>query len=136
VEVHHIDEQARGGEHSRRNCVTLCSTHHRMLHDGKLRIEGDGDAELRVYDAAGERMREPFAVTQGGSRVEEHEPLGSVEQRLLAIMGRRGGWHPDALCEASGLAIPQIYSALTQLEMAQRVEMSWGLYTPRTHLHP
>src|SRR5688572_25161843 len=39
--VHHLIPQASGGAHSRANCIVLCTTHHRLLHEGKLRIIGD-----------------------------------------------------------------------------------------------
>jgi hypothetical protein len=56
VDVHHIEAQSRGGEHSRKNCVALCSQHHRMLHEGKLQVEGDADREgkLTVRDEDGD----------------------------------------------------------------------------------
>jgi len=36
--------------------LVLCTTHHRLLHEGELRIEGDADRELRFYDATGEEL--------------------------------------------------------------------------------
>jgi hypothetical protein len=70
VDVHHLVARADGGEHSRRNCITLCSTHHRLLHEGKLLITGNADAEPVFLDAArqtvasfGEQGR--FASRQG-----------------------------------------------------------------------
>jgi hypothetical protein len=41
--------------------------------------------------------------------------------RLLRIMGRRGGWTPDALVDASGLAASEVNVALTLLELAGQV---------------
>jgi hypothetical protein len=142
VHVHHLEQQARGGEHSRRNCATLCSLHHARLHDGKLRIEGDGDAELRVYDDTGALMLDPHRqpcvgattsrVTQGGSRHPELETaeLDTAAHTLLTIMAGRGGWHADALVHASGLACPEGARALTRLELGRRVSHDWGLFSP------
>jgi hypothetical protein len=56
IDVHHIVAQAAGGEHSRSNCVTLCTTHHRHLHEGWLAITGDADGELAFEDTSGERF--------------------------------------------------------------------------------
>jgi hypothetical protein len=56
VDVHHLIPRAEGGEHSRSNCITLCSTHHRRLHEGKLLITGDADAEPVFQDAAQRRV--------------------------------------------------------------------------------
>jgi hypothetical protein len=52
VDVHHLVARSDAGEHSRSNCITLCSTHHRRLHEGKLLITGDADAEPVFQDAA------------------------------------------------------------------------------------
>jgi hypothetical protein len=52
VDVHHLIARSEGGDHSRSNCITLCSTHHRRLHEGKLLITGDADAEPIFQDAA------------------------------------------------------------------------------------
>jgi DprA/Smf-like nucleotide binding protein involved in DNA uptake len=41
--------------------------------------------------------------------------------RVLAVMGRRGGWSEDALIEASGLLAQQVAAALTCLELSGRV---------------
>jgi hypothetical protein len=68
VDVHHLVPRSDGGEHSRRNCITLCSTHHRRLHEGKLLIIGDADAEPVFQDAAKQVLAsidEPTA-RQGG----------------------------------------------------------------------
>ena len=36
---HHIEHFAKGGGHGRDNLLTLCWSHHRDLHDGKLTLE-------------------------------------------------------------------------------------------------
>ncbi len=53
VDVHHLTAQAHGGEHSRRNCLTLCTPHHELLHDGKLTVAGNADRHLSFCDASG-----------------------------------------------------------------------------------
>jgi hypothetical protein len=45
-------------------------------------------------------------------------------------MAGRGGWHADALVHASGLAYPEVASALTRLELSRRVSHDWGLFSP------
>jgi DprA winged helix domain len=158
VDVHHLVEQCKGGAHSRRNCVTLCTRHHQWLHAGKLRIEGNGDGELVFHDAAGERMWDRFAATQRGSGNEAATQGGSPssaatrrgscnddathaatqggspngdaptthQTKLLAALGRRGGWTPDALCEATGLRIQDAQVALTYLTLAGRIAQDAG----------
>ena len=59
-------------------------------------------------------------MTQGGSRPDEGE------ERLLAVMGQRGGWNVDALCEATGLAAQAASVALLTCELAGRVKRDAG----------
>jgi DprA winged helix domain len=78
-------------------------------------------------------MPDPFTATQGGSPNEDATThIGSPNQhatqrgsptqaKLLATMGRRAGWSPDALCEATGLPIHEIQAALLPLILAGRV---------------
>ena len=39
IEVHHVESRAFGGRHDEANLVTLCTTHHDLVHDGRLGIE-------------------------------------------------------------------------------------------------
>ena len=298
VDVHHLEEQCLGGAHSRKNCLCLCERHHRMLHAGQLRIEGNADAApdapdgLRFFHADGEPFKDPeawlnamldgsgfmtggrggapaaaspntqasdrpgarthcgsgagggasldskpsesssaathggsapgagaateadaskqgavathcgsaagggasansatteprlvatqcgsaqgagasadadgrehspaathcgsarwvgasadadagqqfLAATHSGSEVGEEEHLDDWSRlspeanRLLAVMGHRGGWSTDPLCEASGLSLSQVHCAMLMLELAGRVKRDWtGVYTP------
>ena len=66
VDVHHIAPRADGGEHSRGNCVCLCTTHHSLLHEGRLRIKGDADGALTFHDATGAPLSS-FGASQGGT---------------------------------------------------------------------
>jgi hypothetical protein len=126
VDVHHIEAQSRGGEHSRKNCVALCSQHHRMLHEGKLQVEGDADREgaLTVRDEDGDPIRDMLTTQCGSSGLPGHA------QTLLAIMGRRGCWDTDRLCEASQLSVPEVQVALFELQLARRVTAEMGVYSP------
>jgi len=187
-------EQAHGGEHSRRNCLVLCTTHHRLLHEGKLSIEGDAERELCFRDATGEELGRSHGPSRAGhelsSSTESAEETGAsspettgratthlgtsnevegtpledrphpnpegktaperptIQQRtlshtaasvglpaepaarLLQIMGRRGGWSPDALIEASGLSASQVAVALTLLELARLIRRRDFLLEP------
>ena len=116
--MHHIVPQEHGGEHSRRNCVCLCSTCHRKLHDGLLRIEGDADGDLTFFDAYGALL--------SASPTDEATHVGSSglspeADRVLRLMGERGGWHADMLCEATGFTVAQVACATLELELAGQV---------------
>jgi hypothetical protein len=69
VDVHHIAFQSEGGEHSRSNCVCLCTRHHTLLHDGRLRIEGDAEGELVFHDGTGAPLSSPVASHLGTAAV-------------------------------------------------------------------
>jgi hypothetical protein len=53
VEGHHIQHWANGGETALGNLVTLCSHHHRFVHEYRYRIELAGDGEPRFFDPHG-----------------------------------------------------------------------------------
>jgi len=165
VDVHHIIFQSEGGEHSRSNCLCLCTTHHALLHDGRLRIEGDAEGELTFRDATGAPLSSPVAshlgraavgtaavpvgshVGTGAMPVGSHVGTGAVgtaaagagdeAATLLAIMGRRGGWSLDALVDASGLRVGAVQFGLMSLELDGRVSFDGlGSYAPCTTLEP
>jgi hypothetical protein len=52
-EAHHIDLHSQGGETKLDKLVLLCSFHHRLLHAGGFRIEGDPNGELNFFDSGG-----------------------------------------------------------------------------------
>jgi hypothetical protein len=143
--------QSRGGEHSRRNCLVLCTTHHELLHDGKLTVTGNADHELSFCDASGrpivaaathfELARDvELHATQRGSLRDvgpyaiEVEPSveGSLVSatRLLEVIGRRGGWTTDALIESSGFPAREVAAMLTWLELDGKVRNRAGAFEP------
>jgi hypothetical protein len=127
VHSHHIEEQAKGGEHSKRNCLCLCDEHHTKLHAGLLTIRGDANGELEFFDADGQPIvdRSPGA-TQPGSRL---GAIGDNEAKLLGVMGKRGGWHIDYLCNASALHVDAVLEAVLLLEMRGLVQQETaGMY--------
>lgn len=123
VDVHHLVAREHGGEHSRKNCLCLCTACHARTHAGELRIEGDADGELRFYDASGAPLEQAPTTQLGhGAAAASSEAAGA----LLRVMGGRGGWHPDQLCEQSGLPISSVTRALLELELSGLVRS--GLY--------
>jgi hypothetical protein len=47
LDAHHIEHWAKGGETSAKNLTLLCTQHHRLLHEGRFRIDHDIDG--RIY---------------------------------------------------------------------------------------
>jgi hypothetical protein len=125
VDVHHLVERARGGVHSRKNCLCLCGTHHRMLHERQLVITGDPEGAIDFFDGAGRRLadarRAEGGVTHSGSSGDAAPMLSGEGRRLLATMGARGGWSADDLCEATGLPAGTVGSTLIFCELAGQV---------------
>jgi hypothetical protein len=137
VDVHHLIARSNGGEHSRSNCITLCSTHHRRLHEGQLLIIGNADAQPHFYDAALQPLatfddaRSSPASRQARQNPEPAEAidaratqLGILSEpavRLLEIMGRQGNWTPNDLLEKSALEPAELQHALLLLELEGRV---------------
>jgi hypothetical protein len=91
-DVHHLVARSDGGEHSRSNCITLCSTHHRRLHEGKLLITGDADAEPVFQDAA-KRTVASFDEQSGAWASGEagHDRDGECAAALRRAEGHAGG---------------------------------------------
>ena len=116
VDVHHVRPRERGGEHSRRNCVTLCTSCHDRVHAGKLRIDGDAEGELRFSDGSGQPLGAVDATPWGHAA-----GLSREASTLLGVMGKRGGWHSDELHTQSGLSISEVLGGLVELELAGRV---------------
>lgn len=53
LQLHHLDAWARGGRNTEENLVSVCSCHHRAVHEGVLALERDGDGCLVVRHADG-----------------------------------------------------------------------------------
>jgi len=59
VDGHHIEHWARGGETKLGNLVLLCRFHHRLVHEGGVRIERLDDGALRFLRPDGRPYTEP-----------------------------------------------------------------------------
>jgi hypothetical protein len=124
-----------GGEHSRENCLLLCTTHHHLLHDGKLELSGDAEGELCFRDAEGHSFAGPDSLAALPTGTDETTPqVGSsfhgAAARLLHAIGRRGGWSLDALIEKLDLPARVVASALTELELAGSIRYGDFAYHP------
>jgi len=61
--VHHVDHWADGGRTDIDNLVTLCSSHHRRMHEGGWRASGTPGRDLRFHDPGGRVLaRAPTAA--------------------------------------------------------------------------
>jgi predicted Rossmann fold nucleotide-binding protein DprA/Smf involved in DNA uptake len=93
-------------------------------------IEGDADGELRFLEPGGAEL----GKLAGGDPIGSPLPIavvsdGAVLRQVLAAMGGRGGWHPDLLCQRSGIPYRKLTAALLELRLAGTVRCDpAGLY--------
>lgn len=67
IEVHHIVHWSHGGCTNTSNLLSLCSKHHRLHHQGKLDIVGDGDRPAGVAGAVEFRDRHGRPIRPSGA---------------------------------------------------------------------
>ena len=48
IDVHHIVARSDGGRHTDANTCVLCTGHHRLVHEGRLRLWRDEQGALRA----------------------------------------------------------------------------------------
>ena len=80
LDIHHLEYFRNGGDHSEGNLLTLCCTHHQLVHDGLLGIEKE--AEELVFRFGDERV---VVVTHVGLR--ERDRAGVMGPTDLAMPG-------------------------------------------------
>ena len=56
LDAHHVVHWADGGETSLENTLLLCSSHHRLLHEGGFAIRADANGEWQFQNAKGMRQ--------------------------------------------------------------------------------
>ncbi len=80
VDAHHLQHWAHGGETSLGNLLQLCRHHHRLLHEGGYRIEGDPYGELIFRRPDGRLVPSVPEQPPGCSRelAHEHRRRGQV----------------------------------------------------------
>jgi hypothetical protein len=53
VDAHHVEHWADGGETKLSNLVTLCRLHHRLVHEGEIRVESLPNGQWRFLHPDG-----------------------------------------------------------------------------------
>ena len=84
LHVHHIAHFAYGGATDTANCVSLCTFHHRAVHEGGWRLFGDGDGRIVVVHPRGRRIvevEEPGVPGASGARETQGARLASGAHR-------------------------------------------------------
>ncbi|MGB6308763.1 MAG: DUF222 domain-containing protein [Steroidobacteraceae bacterium] len=79
VDAHHIEHWADGGETKLSNLVTLCRLHHRLVHEGQIRIETQSEGGWRFLHPDGrhyEVIRCTAPEYTGDELAQTHAELG------------------------------------------------------------
>ena len=66
LHAHHVIHWGDGGETSLDNLITLCSAHHRRVHDGGWEITGKPGGDLRFHDPGGRVLTRAGPRSAGG----------------------------------------------------------------------
>jgi hypothetical protein len=93
VDAHHIEHWAEGGETNLSNLVTLCRLHHRLVHEGQIRVETPPEGGWRFVHPDG-RHYEVIRCTKlpaytGDELADTHADLGiSIDADTAATRWR------------------------------------------------
>jgi len=97
LDAHHIEHWADGGETKLSNLISLCRLHHRLVHEGDIRIETGPDGRWRFVRADGryfDMVRVPKASYQWDDLQHTHQEQGiRIDRRTAAT--RWGGERMD-----------------------------------------
>src|SRR5690606_27328778 len=85
LEVHHIKFKSRGGSDTPPNLITLCSKHHKQLHEGKLNLKVSRHKSLRsatIMSIVRKRLLEhyPNAIETFGYVTKKNRQLLNLEK--------------------------------------------------------
>jgi hypothetical protein len=94
IDVHHLSPRARGGGHAMRNLAAMCSSHHALLHDGRLMITGE-PGRLRFWNGDGS----PWA----SAPAPDSETSSTIRSAL-----RKLGFTADEAAAAAAVALSQV----------------------------
>jgi len=91
IDAHHIEHWADGGETALDNLVSLCTTHHRLVHEGGFAIQRNAEGAHYFVRPDGRPIDAMYVP--GRDRVEEERPVYRVE-RYSAESTQRPGLLP------------------------------------------
>jgi hypothetical protein len=91
LDAHHIHHWAHGGETSKENLVMLCRHHHRLVHEGGVRLKGDAKEQVRF------RLRDGTVLTSAPP-----SPPGSASALRRLNAGSKISIDADTCLSGSG----------------------------------
>jgi hypothetical protein len=78
LDIHHLTRRADGGRNDEETCFLACSTHHRLLHQGRLVVEGARSTGLVFKHADGTLYGAPPTPHEGEAAREAHQALRAL----------------------------------------------------------
>jgi hypothetical protein len=94
LDAHHIEHWADGGETDLSNLVTLCRLHHRLVHEGEIRIETPPGGGWRFLHPDGRHFEvircTPTPTYDGDELQHTHADLGITIDRTTAATRWQG----------------------------------------------
>jgi len=100
TEAHHVKHWADGGETTLRNMVLLCRTHHRAVHEGRVRVCIDLTGQVVFFTPGGKALL--------GAPPREWGRLGSASrsgrERSAGEEESRAGWEEGSASGEGGAA--------------------------------
>jgi hypothetical protein len=84
LQVHHLVHFADGGATNAENCIQLCPFHHRLVHEGGWRIEGNANGVLTFISPRGKCFADE---PEPAPAVIWHPHAGLDDQRIATAFG-------------------------------------------------
>ncbi len=81
--VHHLAHYVHGGPTNTKNCVLLCTFHHRLVHEGGWNVWGDGDDTLLFVSPRGRRFSDAYEECRPAT----FQPMSGINARTI-----EAGW--------------------------------------------
>lgn len=94
VDAHHVEHWAEGGATSLANLVSLCRFHHRLLHEGGVRIQRLDDGALRFVQPDGQSL-DDISMSPAPRTLALFGPEEAAELAAVAAKQRRCGERID-----------------------------------------
>ena len=110
LELHHLLPRAQGGGHDPQNLITLCWTHHELVHRDVLKIERVPDGSLQFQRGGGEALGLVVSIWGEAGELEQHHladfegPPGSWP----CIAGYWGQLEPPEVPDGDGAEAPTV----------------------------
>lgn len=119
TEGHHIKHWANGGETKLENLVTLCHSHHHLLHEGGFEVERTDDGEFIFRAPEGDRLHHDLAVERRfrGIEVEAVNRNRDITIDPYTVVTR---WQGEAMDYS--MAIDALLAARTRTRARLRAE--------------